>query len=635
MLGLLCPLLLASLVSFVQPRPSYAQTLPPPDLRNFPLISVQVPCSGTIHSIGSDAFQLTEDGKAQVIQKVQTETVRLPVRIMIFVDLFAKAADTVGPIGDALLTLHATATATKTHLQIPQDRFAIFAPLASKTLTTIVAWTPNTVQIVNTERGLDGDNHWQPKADAPTALMALLLKTLNEFTDDGPVRRSLVVFSDGTDLENDTHLKELIAAAIAHQLPIYTILLPKQPYHDAKRLQTLAASTGGQYTDTMQLQPLWKKLLASTTLCTLTYRTRQPHPNKVVVSQVGSNPPITTVVDLPMLTLSPPDVTLAITAPEEIYPRTYRLGGNQPSTQTFDIQVTWQFQDYKQRTVKNISYRIQGATTTQTGIMSLADGASSARIQVPVVNLPLGAYLVEAMVEDEVGQLGRKSVPFGVVPTPAPTATPTASPTPTAMPTATPTATSTATPDILHRALGVPVQYPSTKMLQLLLASFTLPFWLWFIFFVIQKPTRAFIGGSPSQNTGGAKPVQALLSRENLDDKTQNEDTWRLRQIVKLTDSNKLPDCLYLKNRPANRKDELAKFKAYITQDQGEFSLLPDSNVTSIRVEGRDKKKTTDEGSIKLEDNDLIFFDKIRYRFYKIKQRDDAENGDAASALPT
>ena len=443
--------LLGAFFWFLQPVKAQLPTVDDQWLfrEKFPEITVRVGCDFP-DAVAPETFSLSEDGVPQSLVAATSLTVRPRTQTAIFIDLFAGQKGKAEEVSLALRTLHAL---YQTNLfTIATDQLAVYAPVNGHTPTTtaaptaaltvthaptttldvVVDWTGDAGLVVNSVVTITAGTQERPFAALEkTALMRLLLETLNRFEPHSLRRQNLLLFSDGTDAISKDLLPEVVALAKSRQITIHTFYL-QTGYNGSANLEDLARQTGGQFMplskalawDKAAWDAFWSQLIAPRRLCDLTYRTSQTQPHWLLVRSVITTTPALQPIALtvPTVTVNPPLVR--ILSPQINQPLTapVALDGSVMAAVSLPLAVAWEFTEAPSRTIKSVTYEINGLTAVTPRTLPAPTGAPALlQESVPLTPVLAGAYVVHVKVVDELGLVGEANVPFTVlVPPPAP-----------------------------------------------------------------------------------------------------------------------------------------------------------------------------------------------------------------------
>lgn len=630
----------------------------------FPEITVRVGCDFP-GEVETGTFSLSEDGIPQSLLTVTTMDVRPRTQTAIFIDLFAGQKGKAEEVSLALRTLY---TLYQTSLfTVATDQLAVYAPVNGHTATTtatptatpttthaptnsldvVVDWTGDAGLVVNSVVTITAGTQERPFAALEkTALMRLLLETLNRSEPHSLRRQNLLLFSDGTDAISKALLPEVVALAKARQITIHTFYL-QTGYNGSANLEALARQTGGQFVplskaltqDKAAWDAFWAQLLAPRRLCDLTYRTSQPQPHwllvqPVITSTLGSQPIAlalpTVAVNPPVVRIQSPQINQQLTAP-------IAADGSVTADVALELAVAWEFTEAPSRTIKSVTYAINGLTAVTPRTLPAPSGAL-VQESVPLTPVRAGAYVVHVKVVDELGLVGEANVPFTVLvppPPPPPTSTPTVTPTPTRRPTWTPVPTPTATLIWVQKAVATTESaverggtatrnwFDADRPYRALLVGSTLFFvgllaWLWRWW----QKRLAKLQVAPIVTKEPPPKVYAILYR------LRTEPGLPLQQVVKLGEKvAQLPKQLYTglgasEDAAPAVKDSLSAFQWQITHHDKHYTLEPnpDPKETKRNVmvrRGNDPSEVAKR--FNLQNNDEIRLGQTWYAFYELQ----------------
>ncbi len=505
---------------------------------------------------------------------------------------------------------------SKSSYSVTTNQFAAYMPaMDGKMLVQINDFSPQVADLIK------GLNHAVVQAPPKTALATLLKNASDEFYQGKPIRRTIVLFSDGLDKKTEDDLPAVLTALREQQIVVYPIFIPTTQYGKPENLQRIAAVTGGQTLTISQqdaVDALLQMLVKPDYRCTLRYRTTTLQPIHLAVQEAISDTIVTTTsVDVPAISVSPPKVMIDPTPF-----LTDIVKGAKQDTVPLLINVQWEFPDFKARQARVIAYtlsNVSGPPMVATKVITQNVSADQFVLDVPAV----GHYNLEVAVEDEFSVRGRQNIPFAIV---APTLMPTPLPTPTAMATVTPTATLTEFGKI-DEQIATTVKFSSLffSASTLLLLAILIPLFVWLVRVLTQQSERHDRSASP----GAPKPVTALLYR------LQSRPEFPLRQVVPLhEDLVKLPDALLVPANPTvhaknlEKIHDLTNFHVRI-QKRGlsHYELIYIDETTALvklHSEGMIEDLPTDRPT-RLNDQNIIQLGQVQYRFIDLVNKN--QNG--------
>ena len=661
--------LLGAFFWFLQPVKAQLPTVDDQWLfrEKFPEITVRVGCDFP-DAVAPETFSLSEDGVPQSLVAATSLTVRPRTQTAIFIDLFAGQKGKAEEVSLALRTLHAL---YQTNLfTIATDQLAVYAPVNGHTPTTtaaptaaltvthaptttldvVVDWTGDAGLVVNSVVTITAGTQERPFAALEkTALMRLLLETLNRFEPHSLRRQNLLLFSDGTDAISKELLPEVVALAKSRQITIHTFYL-QTGYNGSANLEDLARQTGGQFMplskalawDKAAWDAFWSQLIAPRRLCDLTYRTSQTQPHWLLVRSVITTTPALQPIALtvPTVTVNPPVVRILSPQINQQLTAPVALDGSVMAAVSLPLAVAWEFTEAPSRTIKTVTYEINGLTAVTPRTLPAPTGAPTLlQESVPLTPVLAGAYVVHVKVVDELGLVGEANVPFTVrvlppPPLPTPTSTPTVTPTPTRLPTWTPTPMPTATLRWEQKAVATTVAavegggtatrnwFDADRPYRALLVGSTLFFvgllaglWYWW------QKRLAKLQVAPIAMKEPPSKVYAILYR------LRTEPGLLLQQVVKLEDKDvRLPQKLYTRLGQSEQTgqsadDSLSVFQWQITYHDKHYTLEPgDPNKKKRNVmvrRGNDHSEVAKR--FNLQNNDEIRLGQTWYAFYELQ----------------
>ncbi len=611
---------------------------PPPLLDQFPQITVTVPCRYSPPLAPASIFTLREDGKRQTLRGgPQRNPVYYPkTEILFLLDVIQGREALLNPIGDRLAAFVDYYSKTVPSGERGQFAFSAFIPYTNgRQLDLVKPWTPQIDEVATAVY------QHQSHAPAQTGLADLIDNARQQFTVTHVARRTIVVFSDGTDPLSEDKRTTVLQQVTDQQIAIDTIFI-NTGVGNTNQLRKLAEATNGQYIEQLEdnaaaVDQLLQQLVQPETVCALAYRATKPPPGQLIVQEVLSGTIIaTTTVAIPPLAVEPPLVTLDTTLLRD---NLVLLAGRR--AQSSPLTVSWAFNDYPNRQVQTVTYDFIGLTMTIPAAVTQAvtAGQQSAQLTIPLNKLMFGNFSLRVVVEDEVGLQGTAIAPFGVVPpTPRPTRTPTETPVPTATP-------NNALRQAESGLAQVNADYSRVIIVaigaMLLLALILISLWLGGAFLAARN-ALARLAPSPSSEPAPAA-VPALLYRLRTD------PALPLRQVVKLHRTVNLPEDLLANLNGGARERALAKIHQAITaniqivchneQDIRLIYRLKGSTLaTPIQVQrnGHPEELNPQQPFFQLEHNDIIFLRRdIRYRFIDLTRQElKGLNGETAPYTP-
>lgn len=458
LMGIGGTLLLESVGYAQNQQPSQDETnLPGVDVDNFPQLTANFHCGypdaarGTINigdmavssltdtvpftnimPLGQPVF-LREDGTIQIEARLATSllTGTPPSQVAIFLDLFYERDGTLplaateliskaGPQNDLIDYLNELGDSGI--FNAGQDEFGIFLPDGSLREPRSLLATNKFTRDINRFFYLQDEimgvitDTARLNQERTTALIELLVNTVEILKERPSTQRTLFVFSDGTDeISRNTEL-QLIEAARAISLTIHTVYIETGTPGDKQRLERIAKATNGDLLLARQSSAIRQSLresFRSQYLCQFRYRTRKAEPGKIeIVNKLGQEVAEMTV---PTITIEPPIVTTTI----EPQAHNANLINDGLPTTTFTVSVVWDLGDQPNRKIESIRYDIDGprplirlssvppsTTLTQTMVFS-------------TLQLITGSYVAKVTIEDELGLEGIGIAPFQISAPPA------------------------------------------------------------------------------------------------------------------------------------------------------------------------------------------------------------------------
>jgi len=588
------------------------------DITQFPLVTIRDRCS--VDPTRSPMWTAVEDNRPKKLVANRVDRMRPHSQSAILIDLFDHRENLLEPIRagiDVLYQLY-----ERRSLLIELDELALYLPGATADeLDPVTTWTGDAGVLRNDLQATITSERGYKSLDR-TALNTLLWQLLNAFPRGvEPLRRQIVLFSDGTDSVGNTTVDNVIQAAQAQNIRIHTIYIDTG-YVNKPQLKRLATETGGQFLELRdQLneqgawETFWLRLIEEVTYCNITYRSSNIQPRQLLVQAVLSNTvQFSQAYTFPQLALTPPQIQIDTPRAGTTLPLS-TTDGMTIAPSALKLALAWEFAPHLPRAIQQIRYEVRGADIQITATVSPPPMAQSGlQLTVPQqVYLP-GPYIVAVQVVDELGLIGEAQVPFAFspLPTPTPTATPTVMtppPTPTALPTATPL------------WYVRPVNWARTDLpYRLLLLSITplvglLAFGLFRSWQQLRARPDPFLLGREKEKD---EPIQAILYR------VDGEADHPLRQVVKLNTKNSesvlLPKALYTtlheaKPKPGKRPQNRENFHAQIARNGAAYYLQLLDGSRPIRYKRQGNEGYID-ASLKLEHNDILILGESQYTFY-------------------
>jgi hypothetical protein len=618
------------------PTPTPAEATPTVPLRDwvtptvqfddFPNLSFVFPCASPDTKTVIQLLDGDTEVSVELVERWPTQPER---QVAVLFDLYQNSQILIQPMGDTLehfFTYYAASAWVA-----PANTFAAFRPAADPfAVSTIVTWTNQPAELINTVRMMPEQTF--DELPTLTPLIYLVHALMDQFAEpselDPTLVRTIVVFSDGVDRKSaqeaqviEQLLDQLIQEANRADVAIYTFFVQTR-YNDQRDelLKRMAEGTQGEHVvlplDTKLdalvdkrnqsiLNPIWSKLVEPAYQCKVTYRATSPRATEFVLTErSGANDLRTTTFNFPGVHLTVPQVQIQSPAPGTQLTLT--------NTQLLTISAAATFDNYLSRQISEATSIILGANPPIT--VSLALSAQDiVSTTIPLTRFVPGSYAVQVDVEDEFGFIGSASAPFGLLPTP--TAIPT--PTPPTPPTAMPAPPATPTPGWVERTLrnvearfGYPYLLLSAAVLALL------------AIYAFYQGWKAPVVLPPSVQPPHP-PLKAVLYRIDVTSQRANryEEALALQQVVKLHKPLTLPDALFRGNgwmrASRSEKPHFFDFDDVIVEElPGGYQLRIEDGKALDSIQINQKKA---EASQQLQDDDVIQFGEIRYRFIVLK----------------
>lgn len=619
-----------------------AQSLPPigapPLLTNFPEITIRERCDGMSAATGETTLMVAEDGIIRGITNQTHQLIRPETQTAIFIDLFDNKGAVIGPLGNGLEELYRLYESNI--FTVTMDQLAVFIPATEDTLDTVTDWTGDAGKVVKDVREITTARPFS--ALNRTALTTLLRTTLTHFSPSAvDMRQTLLVFSDGSDVISSAALDDLIREAQTRRIQIHTFFVDTG-YNGAANLLRLSHETGGNYqifTNPLAWQALWRPLVTSYPVCTITYRTSKVQPQELTLWEVISGTVhFTQTYSLPTITITAPIVTIKappmgatlLLTPTSVAGHTY--------SQTVNLAVAWDFASQAPRNIQHIMYAIQGPTPqSPMTVDSPPLPLQALTIPIPVADLWPGAYSVKVQIVDELGLQGEANVPFALLLPPTPTATPT----PTALATATPGPTVSLTPTFTPTIAWYvePIEWTKTDFPYRVLLIFALPL-LGLLSYGAYNFRRQIMllrdWQMPLAPSVAGRKVKAILYR------VDSHPDLALQQVVKLSDQSdeitRLPEHLYTYRgeKPSSvesKEDSISAFHAQIVLNDYRYQLLLEADSKPIKYKRRNTEVLI-ENELLLENNDILVLGPVQYAFYLVSETFVPPQASSNAALP-
>jgi len=588
-----------------------------------PELQVQLGCQEPPDNRANQQFTLYENGrKVTLLASVEPAPFYPETQIIFLFDLVEGSERLLPELAD-LLNRFLVAYSKSDH-SVTTNQFAAYMPAEDgNTLVEVSDFSQQVITLI------DGVNRAQLQAPAATALAALLKNGADEFYQRKPIRRTIVLFSDGLDTKTQNELPTVLADLRNQQIVVYPIFIPTTEKGAPENLQQIASMTGGERYEISQqeaVNALLLTLVKPAYRCTLRYRTTSLQPIHLAVQEMISGTIVTTTtMDVPAIKASPPTVTI-----ETTQFLTDIVQSPEQDPVPLLIKIRWNFPNYEARQVKAIAYTLSNASrlpVMATRIITQNVSADQFQLLVPAA----GRYNLEVAVEDEFHLRGRDNVPFAIVP-------PTFTPTPTPLPTATVTPIPVPTLSTLQAIdAGIAAQVQLSSLVfsasTLFLLAVLIPLFVW----LVRALTKLRERGTHPAPTTAAKEVTALLYR------VQSRPEYPLRQVVPLHDEAlKLPDALLVQAKPTvhaknlEKISDLTNFHVRIQKHgRSQFELIYTDQMTALvklHSDGVVEDLPTDRLTV-LTDQTIIQLGQVQYRFIDLVNR--TKNGFYPTNLTT
>ena len=412
------------------------------EARDLPLIRVTAYGANLGDALANLPVTLTEDNVAQPI--LESGPVDVGVQVGLLFDLSRNVLPRYNELADAAERFRVAQLSAET------DWLAAYSVnLQDGTLRVVSDWAQDHQGMANLVR-MDAP----AEAPATTPLFGLISDALDRYSSSATptnLRRTLVVFSDGSDIVSAQQLETIVRKAARLGVTIETVMIGDNRNAASRRnLEQIALETGGAYWDysTADLitnaEAIWQQIGAQRQQQFYTYRLTKPQPSEVGLALTyPDGRQLTARYDFPAIDVRPPAIEMLSPPADYELVRTADafdtpLRDIMPNTLPIQVNVIWP--DNHPRVIQRIEYEVGGRSIVQ-------DAEPFGAVDFPVEMLDNGAYTVRVAVIDELGMEG-KSAPVSfsiqvVRPEPPPTPEPTATMTPVPEPTA-PTAASAA-----------------------------------------------------------------------------------------------------------------------------------------------------------------------------------------------
>jgi len=423
--------------------PAYAQDTAEPILTitgvessQLPLIRVTAYGANLGDALANLPVTLTEDNVAQPI--LESGPVDVGVQVGLLFDLSRNVLPRYNELADAAERFRVAQLSAET------DWLAAYSVnLQDGTLRVVSDWAQDHQGMANLVR-MDTP----AEAPATTPLFGLISDALDRFSSSATpsnLRRTLVVFSDGSDIVSAQQLETIVRKAARLGVTIETVMIGDDRNAASRRnLEQIALETGGAYWDysTADLIPnveaMWQQIGAQRQQQFYTYRLTKPQPSEVGLALTyPDGRQLTARYDFPAIDVRPPAIEVLSPPADYALVRTADafdspLNDIMPTTLPIQVNIVWP--DNHPRAIQRIEYEVGGRSAVQ-------DSEPFGAVDFPIEMLDNGVYTVRVAVIDELGLEG-KSTPLSftvqvVRPDPPPTATPTVTMTPTPEPTMT------------------------------------------------------------------------------------------------------------------------------------------------------------------------------------------------------
>lgn len=402
---------------------------------------------------------LTEDNSEQPI--LESRPVDVGIQAALLFDLSRNVLPRYNELADASDRFRVAQLSAET------DWLAAFrANPESGTLQVVADWMQDHQGMANEIRLQSPD-----QASATTPLFGLISDSLDRFDTTvmpGNLRRTLVVFSDGSDIVSAQQVETIVRKAARLGVTIETVMIgDMRNTASLRNLEQIALETGGQLWDYSsaarieQVEALWSKLGTQRQQQEYTYRLTKPQPREVGVTiTFPEGRQMSARSDFPAINIRPPAIEVLI--PPQGF-ELVRMADTTdvplrdipPTALPVKLAITWP--DGSPRFLQRIEYEIGGRTEVQQ-VEPFGD------FEFSIDSFDSGAYTLRVTAVDELGLEGKSApvsftiqvvrptpVPPTETPTPVPTETPTLEPAAVA-PAQTPSDTNPATEDLANPA---------------------------------------------------------------------------------------------------------------------------------------------------------------------------------------
>lgn len=389
------------------------------DASQFPVISVTAYGANLEKPLADLPAVLTEDNAERPI--LSSEPVDVGIQVGVLFDLSANVLPRYNELADAVERFRVAKLSADT------DWLAAYsADPENAELVVISDW-------VQDHQGMANEVRLKAPATAAaqTPLFGLISSALDRFSSSATppnLRRTLLVFSDGTDVVSAQQLETIMRKAARLGVTIDTVMIGNaQNAANRRNLEQIALETGGSYWDfgdigkIANIETMWRDLGAERQQQKYTYRMTKPQPSALGLSVgLSDGRRLTAESDFPAVDAHTPEVEVVNPAAGAEILRTASapdtpLGEIAPATLPVELKITWP--DNHPRNVQRVEYEIGGHAEVQTA-------EPFGRIDFPIADLDAGSYILRATVIDELGLEG-KSAPVSfpiriVIPTPVP-----------------------------------------------------------------------------------------------------------------------------------------------------------------------------------------------------------------------
>jgi hypothetical protein len=379
---------------------------------------------------------ITEDNSEQPI--LESRPVEVGIQTAVLFDLSRNVLPRYNDLADAADRFRVAELSAET------DWLAAFrADAESGQLQVIADWTQDHQGMANEIRLQTPD-----QAVATTPLFGLISSALDRFdTTVMPdnLRRTLVVFSDGSDIVSAQQVETIVRKAARLGVTVETAMIgDMRNTASLRNLEQISLETGGRLWDYSsiakieEIEALWRQLGAQRQQHEYTYRLTKPQPREVGVTiTFPEGRQMSARSDFPAINMRPPAIE-ALIPPQGF--ELVRMADSAdsplreivPTALPIKLDISWP--DGSPRLLQRVEYEIGGRTEIQ-------QEGPFGDYEFPIDALDSGAYTLRVTAVDELGLEGKSAPVSFTISVIRPTvAAPTETPTPTDTPTPAPVA---------------------------------------------------------------------------------------------------------------------------------------------------------------------------------------------------